>query len=116
MSLRQNGCAYIELNRPEEVLLYCMYERDFGRTYKIYSGEEAASTIATQITMCWGSNLPSGNIFGGTDLADGLILAKGLLHLDLLTPEAEVALNASIFTRQKLEWTLEFLRRLEQDK
>lgn len=41
------------------------------------------------------------------------VLACALFHLNLLTPEIEAALNISVTSHLKLEWTLEHKARME---
>ena len=47
------------------------------------------------------------------ELRPTMVLAKGLFHLDLLTPAVESALKTTISSHQKLEWTLEYAKRLQ---
>ena len=48
----------------------------------------------------------STSIIGGDSYSH--ILARALFHLDLLTPEVEITIRATISAHEKLEWKLEY--------
>jgi len=69
-------------------------------------GLDRASELDTYIGLTYDGKV-RGQTFAGRY---SNTLAKGLFHLDLLTPEVEAALKVSVSAHEKAEWTLEYER------
>ncbi len=113
MKLRQNNITQIELNTRDNLFLYCVYEKQLGRTFSIYSKSENDSVELAQITVDWLRGLPYEPVSEAIDTIHAYTLAKGIFYLDLLTPEVEAAMQVTISNHQKLEWVLEYNARFK---
>ena len=104
-----SGCT-IEIQTPQGGL--SMQYGEDGRYFALQGQEQ----IPTEISINWDGTLDGQAVCGPETQADSDFIAKGLFHLDSLTPEVEAALQVSISNHQKLEWQLEYEARLKAAK
>jgi hypothetical protein len=107
--LHQGGVCYRANDTTNEFNVSCKYTS----RYQCFELERVDKNIiglnSSTIYLNWEGSVRTAH----PDAQTTPELAKGLFHLDLLTPEVEAALQVSISNHQKIEWALEYEENLK---